>query len=58
MNTIEKIKFEMQRQSITKVMLSQMTGIKQPNISAMLSGKRQPTLDTLEKVLSALKISF
>lgn len=59
-----QMKFEMQliqaainarqRKNISQRKLSELTGIKQPSIAKIESGKRIPKVDTLQKLLLAM----
>lgn len=53
---IFRIKEIAKRKKITGVELSQKVGITQQNMSNIINGKLRPSLDTLEKIASALDV--
>ena len=57
MNTIDKIKQLMSDLSITQTELAERTGLKQPNINRILSGKQSMQPRTLEKLANGLGVT-
>lgn len=53
-----RIKELCDKQQITKYRLSQMTGVTQTVLSRIIKGENVPTIQTIEKICSALKISL
>jgi DNA-binding XRE family transcriptional regulator len=45
------------RAGLSQVQLAERVGLKQPNISEIESGKRTPSLDTLQRLAQALEVS-
>ena len=56
MNTIDKIKQMMSDLNITQTELAERTGLKQPNINRILSGKQSMQPRTLEKFANGLGV--
>jgi transcriptional regulator with XRE-family HTH domain len=54
----ERIKELMQQKGLNGRKLAELTGTTQPNMSALLSGKCSPNLNSLEKVASALEVEL
>lgn len=46
----------MSAQRITGIALGERAGMAQPRISELLSGRKQPTLDTIDRVARALGV--
>ena len=57
MTTIEKIKQLMSDMNITQTELANRTGLKQPNINRILSGKQSMQPSTLEKIAKGLEVT-
>ena len=57
MTTIEKIKQLMSDMNITQTELAKRTGLKQPNINRILSGKQSMQPSTLEKIAKGLEVT-
>lgn len=57
MNTIDKIKQLMSDLNITQTELAERTGLKQPNINRILSGKQSMQPRTLEKIAKGLEVT-
>lgn len=53
-----RIKELCDKQQITKYRLSQMTGVTQTVLSRIMKGENVPTIQTIEKICSALNISL
>lgn len=53
-----RIKELCDKQQITKYRLSQMTGVTQTVLSRIIKGENVPTIQTIEKICSALNISL
>ena len=51
-----RIKEVLKEKGVTSVWLSSQIGITQPNMSNIVSGKSKPSLDTLERIASALGV--
>lgn len=57
MTTVEKIKQLMSDMNITQTELANRTGLKQPNINRILSGKQSMQPSTLEKIAKGLEVT-
>ena len=57
MTTVEKIKKLMSEMKITQTELAERTGLKQPNINRILSGKQSMQPSTLEKIAKGLEVT-
>lgn len=57
MTTVEKIKQLMSDMNITQTELAKRTGLKQPNINRILSGKQSMQPSTLEKIAKGLEVT-
>ncbi|MDT0160333.1 helix-turn-helix transcriptional regulator [Bacillus sp. AG4(2022)] len=57
-NCIVQIRIKMTEKNITQKELAEISGIKQPAISRMMTMDAIPRLDTLMKILFALEIEF
>ncbi|GHT00792.1 transcriptional regulator [Synergistales bacterium] len=53
-----RIKEVLKEKGLTSVWLASQIGITQPNTSNIVSGKSKPSLETLEKIASALNVSI
>ena len=53
-----RIKAILREKNLTSVWLASQVGITQPNMSNIVSGKNNPSLETLEKIASALVINI
>jgi len=51
-----RIKEVLKEKRLTAVWLASQIGITQPNMSNMVSGKSKPSLDTLERIATALNV--
>lgn len=51
-----RIKDVLKEKKVTVVSLAGMIGITQPNMSNIVNGKSTPSLETLEKIASALNV--
>ena len=51
-----RIREVLKEKCLTALWLSSQVGITQPNMSNIVSGKNRPSLDTLEKIASALNV--
>ena len=51
-----RIKEILREKGFTSIWLSSQIGITQPNMSNIVSGKSKPSLETLEKIASALNV--
>lgn len=51
-----RIKDVIKEKKVTVVALAGMIGITQPNMSNIVNGKSMPSLETLEKIASALEV--
>lgn len=51
-----KIKEVLKSKGLTALSLAEMVGITQPNISNIINGKTNPSLETLEKIATALDV--
>ena len=51
-----RIKEVLKEKGLTGVWLASQVGITRPNMSNMVSGKSKPSLDTLERIASALNV--
>lgn len=58
MTTVEKIKKLMSEMKITQTELAERTGLKQPNINRILSGKQSMQPSTLEKIAKGLEVTI
>lgn len=58
MNIGKQIKYHRELQNLSMQELSRRAGIAQSGISTIESGNRQPTFEILEKIVSALNISW
>jgi transcriptional regulator with XRE-family HTH domain len=53
-----RIKEVLKEKGLTSVWLASQIGITQPNTSNIVSGKSNPSLETLEKIANALDVSI
>ena len=53
-----RIKDVLKEKKVTVVSLAGMIGITQPNMSNIVNGKSTPSLETLEKIASALEVDI
>ena len=51
-----RIKQVLKEKNVTVSTLSEMIGITQPNMSSIITGKVNPSIDTLEKIALALSV--
>lgn len=51
-----RIKEILKDQGITNISLADQVGITRPNMSNIVNGKTKPSLDTLERIASALNV--
>ena len=58
MNISERIIYLRNKQNISQYKLAKLAGISQAGLSNLEQGKKQPTVQTLEKILSALNITW
>lgn len=53
-----RIKEILDEKGISLTILSELTGIEKGNLSAIVNEKKNPTLDTLEKIANGLEVSL
>ncbi|RGS37823.1 helix-turn-helix domain-containing protein [Bacteroides cellulosilyticus] len=53
-----RIKDVLKEKKVTVVSLAGMIGIAQPSMSNIVNGKSMPSLETLEKIATALEVPF
>ena len=53
-----RIKDVLKEKQVTVVSLAGMIGIAQPSMSNIVNGKSMPSLETLEKIATALEVPF
>lgn len=50
----ENVRRHLREKGISQVELAERTGIPQPHLSALINGRREPRISTMEKVASAI----